>query len=198
MSLRPIPPRVVKGLGGLSVAAVGIGNIHLQVKEGASMLLEDALFISNATIHLISVSSLAAQLGVISTFNNDSVKLVDKSTGTTIVQGSLIPNQCLYSIDLNATFSDHHALITRNAADLETWHRRLGHASFQTIITMAKTGLVPGMPSTFTSMPPKCDSCILGKQTKNAVPKVRKGGRRATRKLEIVWVDLTGPQAVVS
>jgi hypothetical protein len=65
---------------------------------------------------------------------------------------------------------------------------------------MAKSGIVAGMPSTFPSKPPKCDSCILGKQTKTPVPKVREEGpgHRATRKLEIIWVDLAGPMAVQS
>ena len=54
------------------------------------------------------------------------------------------------------------------------------------------------MPTSFPNQPPKCDSCILGKQTKTPVPKVRETGRRATRRLEKVWVDLTGPMAVQS
>lgn len=65
---------------------------------------------------------------------------------------------------------------------------------------MAKAGTVTGMPSSFPIMPPKCDLCILGKQTKTPVPKVReKGpGHRATRKMGIIWVDLTGPAPVQS
>ena len=37
--------------------------------------------------------------------------------------------------------------------------------------------------------------CVLGKQTKTPVPKLHKErlGHRATRKLEKVWVDLSGP-----
>jgi len=65
---------------------------------------------------------------------------------------------------------------------------------------MAKKGMVSGMPSSFPNKPPKCDSCILGKQTRTPVPKVREEGQghKATRRLEKVWVDLTGPMAVES
>lgn len=66
------------------------------------------------------------------------------------------------------------------------------------VMDMAKSGLIAGVPSIFSSENPKCDSCILSKQTQNAVPKVQEEGQKATWKLEIIWVDLAEPQAVVS
>jgi transposase InsO family protein len=45
------------------------------------------------------------------------------------------------------------------------------------------------MPIDLSSLPPVCDACILGKQTKSSIPKVREG-IRADRKLGIVHVDL--------
>lgn len=50
VTLRSISPRTVKGLGGLSVAAIGIGNICLHIAKGANIVLTDALYIPNATI----------------------------------------------------------------------------------------------------------------------------------------------------
>ena len=55
--------------------------------------------------------------------------------------------------------------------------------------------MLAGTPLSFPDQLPKC---ILGKQTKMPVPKVCEIGRRATGKLEKVWVDLTGPMAVQS
>ncbi|KDR74043.1 hypothetical protein GALMADRAFT_48084, partial [Galerina marginata CBS 339.88] len=57
---------------------------------------------------------------------------------------------------------------------------------------MARLGMVEGMPKSFPSLPSKCESCVLGKQTKTPVPKKREEGpgHRATRILEKVWVDL--------
>ncbi|TFK58591.1 hypothetical protein BDN72DRAFT_729714, partial [Pluteus cervinus] len=56
---------------------------------------------------------------------------------------------------------------------------------------MARHDMIAGMPSKFSSMP-KCDSCVVGKQTRTPVPKKREegDGHRATRRLEKVWVDL--------
>ena len=45
--------------------------------------------------------------------------------------------------------------------------------------------------------PPKCDSCIRSKQGRTPVPKTRQG-ERSHRKLGVIYVDLTGPEAVKS
>jgi transposase InsO family protein len=61
---------------------------------------------------------------------------------------------------------------------------------------MVKSGMIPGMPPNLHHEdPPKCKFCVLGKQMKTPVPKHREEGpgHRATRKLEKVWVDLSGP-----
>ena len=43
---------------------------------------------------------------------------------------------------------------------------------------------------------PICEPCIMGKQTRKAVP--RGPGERATRPLELVHTDLKGPMPVAS
>ena len=48
-----------------------------------------------------------------------------------------------------------------------------------------------------SSAPPKCQSCILGKQTRTPVPKVREGAQ-AEGVLDVVYIDLTGPESVQS
>jgi hypothetical protein len=45
--------------------------------------------------------------------------------------------------------------------------------------------------------PPKCDSCIHGKQGRTPVLKVHQG-ERSSRRLGIIYVDLMGPEAVKS
>ena len=48
-----------------------------------------------------------------------------------------------------------------------------------------------------SSPPPKCEHCILGKQTRSSVPRMREGPR-ATKPLERVYVDLCGPMSIAS
>ena len=62
---------------------------------------------------------------------------------------------------------------------------------------MAQNRTVKGMPIDLSSKPPKCDFCILGKQTWASVPSMREGSK-ATRQLERVFVDLCGPMHITS
>ena len=99
-----------------------------------------------------------------------------------------------------SNIAGEHALATYNKPDLLTWHRRLGHANYQAISDMTKSGLIQGVNVHSLANIPKCDACIIGKQTRSPVPKVRRNGEggRATRRLEKVWVDLTGPMDIKS
>ncbi|KAA1477257.1 hypothetical protein DENSPDRAFT_757067, partial [Dentipellis sp. KUC8613] len=73
----------------------------------------------------------------------------------------------------------------------------LGHANYRTVLDMSRHSAADGMPIDLSLEPPKCDSCIQGKQVRNTVPKVREG-EKATRRVERVYVDLTGPASKVS
>lgn len=60
---------------------------------------------------------------------------------------------------------------------------------------MALGRMATGMPTDFSETPPSCEPCILGKQTKSPVPKIREKPR-SKHKLGVVCVDLMGPEAV--
>jgi len=62
---------------------------------------------------------------------------------------------------------------------------------------MAWDGVAVGMPTNLSTTPPVCQHCILGKQTKRAVPKMRQG-ERAQGILDIIYSNLTGPEDVTS
>jgi len=53
------------------------------------------------------------------------------------------------------------------------------------------------MPTDLSTLPAICEHCIVGKQTKTPVLKVREG-TRAKYKLEKVYSDITGPEAVTT
>ena len=199
LTLTSITQRSVKGIGGSSIAAVGVGDIILRIGHNASITLLNALYIPNAAVRLISVSALSHDSGVIAHFDNHSCWFTNKITGSRIAHGTLLPNKKLYSLTLQSATADH-ALAAHNAPNITTWHRRLGHANYNSLLDMARKGTIPGMPTQSSTKPPKCDSCILGKQTKTPIPKkrVEGNGHRATRRLEKVWVDLSGPHDVKS
>jgi hypothetical protein len=199
LSLRPIQPCSVKGIGGSSITAIGVSDIKLRVGRGASITLRNALYIPNAMVCLISVGSLAEDSNAIAHFDSSSCWITNKSTGTLIAQGPRLSTKKLYALTLHSATADH-AFTVHGSPNLETWHCRLGHANYQSLWDMVKKGTLTGAPISSVLRLPKCDACILGKQTKTPVPKKHKEeeGHRATRKLEKVWVDLSGPHAVKS
>jgi len=86
---------------------------------------------------------------------------------------------------------------TFHTANLDTWHRCLGHASNRCILDLATKQLAEGMCIDLSQTPPKCYSCICSKQGQTPVLKMRQGERSNCR-LGIIYVDLTGPEAVKS
>jgi hypothetical protein len=108
------------------------------------------------------------------------------------VTGSLLhPKSSLYTLNLNSSLAKH-AFISTRTPDLETWHRRLGHLNVRSIVEMSDKQMVKGMHIDLSTEPAKCQHCILGKQTRSTVPKIREGPK-AAEVLDIVYIDLTGP-----
>jgi GAG-pre-integrase domain len=170
----------------------------LRIARGASIVLQNVLYIPQSAVRLISVGALADDSNVITHFDNLDCWITDKSTGALIARGSRLSKK-LFSLSIHSATADD-AFAIHKLPTLETWHRRLGHANYQSLWNMAKKGTLTGAPVLSTLRPPKSESCVLGKQTKTPVPiKHEEGpGHKVMRKLEKVWVDLSGPHAVKS
>ena len=69
----------------------------------------------------------------------------------------------------------------------------------QSIKDMVRKNFVTGMRVDFSTSHTSCEHCILAKQVKNVVPKIREDAKSA-RVLGVVCVqvDLTGPMDVIS
>ena len=203
-TFQPINPRPVHGLGGSSVHAVGCGSIELVLSAEHKLVLHDVLFIPSSDVRLISVLALNESGDYVCHFDRRTCWITD-STDSVIAHGNVLLSRRLYTL----TSSSYHriscapstslpsAYVARRVPDVETWHRRLGHLSPDTIVSMARSKAVQGMPINISFSPPKCNSCVLGKQTRASVPKLREGVR-ATRPLECVFLDLCGPTSVAS
>ena len=201
-TLRPIPPYPVKGLGGTSVYAIGLGTIELVVSSGNLIQLQNVLFVPASSVRLISVVTLNREGNYVSHFDSNSCWVTNQS-GSILACSDIAPNCSLYTlisfVPRVAHFSSvaslpapSSALYAACVSNLETWHCCLGHSNFHNIIDMAHSNAVKGMPIDLSTMPPKCDHCILGKQARTPVPKVREGPR-ATSQLGRVYINLSGP-----
>jgi len=81
---------------------------------------------------------------------------------------------------------------------LDVWHRRMMHASKKKILEMSKADSVLGL-NVVASSPISCESCLLGKSTRQPFPKdPLKDDAQKTEVLELVHSDLMGPVDVES
>jgi Integrase core domain len=97
---------------------------------------------------------------------------------------------------LHSLFSSSAHFATR-CPDVDSWHKRLGYCGSCAVLDMACFQMVEGMIIDTSSAPPKCEHCILGKQTRSSIPKLREGAR-VSGHLEHVFVDLCGPMSIPS
>ena len=133
---------------------------------------------------------------ITSHFDNQIYWLINKISNTVIAWGTL--TLCnLYALNLFSP-QTKDALIMTAQPTIEIWHQWLGHANYQAISDISQMSMVSGMSFDSLTMPPKCQSCIIGKQTHTPVPKAQEENWRATKRLAIVWVDLLGPHNVTS
>jgi transposase InsO family protein len=189
----------------LTTNAIGIGDVDLCIASGHKLSLKDVLYVPSCSTRLISVNALTCHGYNFVTFGSEECWVADKDNEV-IVRGSLSSSSRLYTLNCSSARVSHpkakplatsSALYAKRIPDIETWHRRLGHCNTRTIIDMARNKTVKDMPIDLSSSPPRCDHCILGKQTRSPVPKVREGVR-ASLPLERVFVDLCGPMPAVS
>ena len=208
--LHPTVPHPITGFRGSCIYATGISTIKIRAKSGKQITLNHVLFIPNSTVRLISVFSLNNDRQRACYFDSKSCFIID-SSGYIVISGQAWVSRRLYTLDCtsqksvltpntcaNVAGSTPPAILyATRTPDLEMWHRRLGHCSNQTIIDMARHGIVEGMPIDLSYAPATCDHCILGKQTRSHVPRMCEG-RQATKRLERVFIDLCGPMPYVS
>lgn len=115
-----------------------------------------------------------------------------------ITSGPRLPNRHLYALEGSPSPPPSvFATFTPAVPTTDTRHRRLGHPAMRTVYDMARSDRIPGMHVDLSLAPPTCQSCILGKQTRASVPKVREGPK-AGRALELVFVDVQGPFSTLS
>lgn len=94
----------------------------------------------------------------------------------------------LYKVMMEIVDSRCLQLVT--LSDSAKWHARLGHIGLDSMRSMVKKELVIGIPN-ITVEKETCESCLLGKQARQAFPQATT--YRASHILELVHGDLCGP-----
>lgn len=188
--------RAISGIGGITLYALGQGDIHVVTTvDGTTQtgVLNNVLYVPDLGTNLLSIAS-ATDRGLNVEFLKQTVLF--KSNGTTILSGNR-EGKTLYKLNISATaISSQEPQSTALKAfvkkvSLSTWHQRLSHTSYSTVIRMMKAGIVNGMDFE-DSQPPTtlCSGCSLGKAHRLPFTSVR---TKATELGELIHADVCGP-----
>ncbi|GJT58351.1 retrovirus-related pol polyprotein from transposon TNT 1-94 [Tanacetum coccineum] len=116
--------------------------------------------------------------------------------GVDLLKGSRGSN--LYTLSLEDMMSSSPICLFSKASKTKywLWHRRLSHLNFDSITTLAKQGLVRGLPKLKFQKDHLCSVCALGKSKKYTHKP--KSEDSIQEKLYLLHMDLCGPMRIQS
>ena len=167
-----------------------MGN-HQRPAKGIS--LKNVLFVPNIGTNLFSISA-ATDLGWRVVFVDTQV-LFSTRAGETVMEGDRVGRK-LYLLaisprDVPDDPPEDAAYPSALSPGLSTWHRRLAHANYKTIIKMNSLKAVEGLDLANTEIPSHpCASCSYGKHQRSTFPT---GRNRANHTGQLIHSDLCGP-----
>lgn len=174
---------------GMSVKATKMGRIHCNIND-RKIILKNVLYSCDFPANLLSVKRLALN-GISANFDVDmTVKLMCKNV---VVAEGFAEGPNLYRITFSVDRKNSAYMISDNRntaseANLQLWHKRLGHPNYQLIEKMERTGLVDFDRVKEEEI--RCISCVEGKMCK--LPHFSQE-MKATKVLEVVHSDIVGP-----
>ncbi|GJR48587.1 retrovirus-related pol polyprotein from transposon TNT 1-94 [Tanacetum coccineum] len=116
--------------------------------------------------------------------------------GVDLLNGSRGSN--LYTLSLEDMMLSYPICLLSKASKTKSWlwHRRLSHLNFDSITSLAKQGLVRGLPKLKFQKDHLCSACALGKSKKHThKPKAEDS---IQEKLYLFHMDLCGPMRIQS
>ena len=195
------------------ILAHGAGRIILttQSQSRKQSVLEDVYYVPKLDGNLISVSRLTRR-GYKFAFTANDCRIFDpngdlaatghEEEGLFVLDAHTHAHRAYFTAvnsrtELDLPLTAYIAKQPNSKADLGTWHRRLGHTNFDSILKMYREGMVEGMEIMGSTTPVHqiCTHCLAGKQTRNRIPKESTVTNR--RILYRVYSDVCGKMRVL-
>ncbi|GJV64547.1 putative RNA-directed DNA polymerase [Tanacetum coccineum] len=168
----------------------GKGSMKLVLNE-ATYVIKDVYYVPELKNNLLSIGQLQ-QKGLSFLFQSDLCKVFHPGRGL-IFQSRMSTNRMYpLSEDANETTEQKADECMYSSDDdiAKLWHERLGHISKTGMKTLQHKRMVRDLPE-FIVDTSVCEDCMIGKQTKEAIPK--SSSWRAGEILELVHSDICGP-----
>ncbi|KAL4568673.1 hypothetical protein LXL04_024288 [Taraxacum kok-saghyz] len=148
----------------------GKGNMKI-VLNGTTYVIKDVYYVPALKNNLLSVGQLQ-QKGLSILFQSDICKVFHPNRGL-VFQSSMSTNRMYpLSEDVNI-ISDQktdECMYSSDDGIAKLWHERLGHISMTSMQNLQRKRMVRDLPA-FTVDTSICEDYMIGKQTKEAIPK---------------------------
>ncbi|RVW82656.1 Retrovirus-related Pol polyprotein from transposon RE1 [Vitis vinifera] len=165
----------------------GKGTVAIESLTGLK-LISDVLFVPDIDQNLLSVGQLVEK--------GFKVCFEDKNCIIKDTEGREVFNIKMKgkSFALNM-LEDEQIVASQHENNTMLWHKRLGHFHHNVVLYMKKNQIVEGLPDLEEELP-ICAACQYGKQTRLPFP--QKATWKSTQKLQLVHIDVSGPQKTPS
>jgi hypothetical protein len=186
VTYRDIPARPITAANNRAFYAVGMGDLEIDVPNGASstkVLLRDALYAPDLGLTVVSIGRIV-KAGCTVEFEGGTCKIKR--------DGHVIGN---VPASANGLFKVEHALAAAESierVDILTLHRRLGHIALNTIRNLVRNKAIAGIHLIDDNPSLACDSCEYAKTTRKPIQKQREGPQ-ATAFGDEIHSDVWGP-----
>ena len=180
---------------GSTFPIAGVGTVRKSVTHNGkqvALTFENSLHTPTLQHNLVSIGRLD-RVGYSATFGGGKVMFHDPK-GHPFMSGH--GRGTMYVLELKPPEPQAYAARSHNKpTDLETWHRRFGHASEAGVRELASKGMVEGLNITSLETRGRCEDCIYGKHARRPFDEVV---TPETEVLERAHLDLWGKACVQS
>jgi hypothetical protein len=180
----------------------GVGTVRINIASTTGthhtpISLKGVLYVPGLRMNLVSVTALTRDgFGV--SFTEKGCALSRDNVVLTVIRRT---QNNLHRLTLRPSAGQLLAATVTTVHDHSTWHTRMGHLNTRSLLQLFNDGMAADLDcadiarrikSTTPSSP--CAGCLIGKQTRNILPKTTK--RRSSTPLDLVHMDLCGPLPV--
>ena len=143
----------------------------MTMQDGKVKYLADVLHVPTITKNLVSVGQMVEQ-NLQVRFTPAGLFIEEyKEDGRLIAQGRKVGRMFTLDVDVPEVKAAMFALGTGVVADIEIWHKRIGHVNVQRLKSMWNQNIVTRIPKfKLDGMQGVCAACQLGKQSKVVFP----------------------------
>lgn len=184
-----VPIRLSVAKGNQFIMATKRGTLQLYSDSpDNTMIVEDVLYVEDATMNLLSVTKLA-KTGISTIFDKSGAML--STSGKTIARGEFIGD--LIGIRMRLLIERSSLLVGNTATDYNLWHRRLGHMCKDKFVQLKNKAMCSDVKLIENINPSKCmcEPCLMGRMTRK--PFNKKKEDKISRPLFEIHSDVGGP-----